>query len=282
MKFVHTFWSKPLLQNKFDDKKDSVRYTLMNYACSAAYIHHQGYHIVLFTDEIGKNLLSFIPYDDIIVVDNNIYSHHFAARMKFDALEKMEVGDVLIDGDLFIRDKKTCQMIESYKEDVIYSFDEPHSFTSQGQEKIPYYQSLIDSLSTIDIRYPYHLPPINDLSWPNTSLLKINDEKVKEEYVKQYHYHAQQLRGIEFRELWPDIFIEQYFLGCLIDNWNCTSRPVIPDFPKESANDYALSIKFTHLGSSKKLYISLVEEWLESIDKELYHKTKGRLKEILQ
>jgi hypothetical protein len=47
-------------------------------------------------------MLSFIPYDNVIIVDMGNTSPHFAASIKFKALELTGPDDVLIDGDLFL------------------------------------------------------------------------------------------------------------------------------------------------------------------------------------
>jgi hypothetical protein len=51
---------------------------------------------------LGAEMLSFIPYDNVIIVDMENTSPHFAASIKFKALELIEPDDVLIDGDLFL------------------------------------------------------------------------------------------------------------------------------------------------------------------------------------
>ena len=279
MKFVHTFWSKPLLNNKFEQRINSIRYTLTDYACSVAWIHRCGYEIVLYTDDYGAELLDFIPYDEVVIIDTNDIdsSMHFAAKFKFEALKDMDLGDVLIDGDLIIRSRKTCQLIENDTSDAVYSFIEPHIYTVQGGMKIPYYQKLINKMSCINYDSPYELPPITNLEWPNTSMLRINNQELKDEYLRQYEYHLNKLKDIDFEETWPDIFIEQYFLGCLLKNKNYKHHPFIEGYPSEESNNKALELRFTHLGTCKMSHNHVVEQWLKDANRNVYVNT---IKEI--
>ena len=103
MRFVHTFWSKPLYNNKFNTFNNSLKCILSNYGYSVACVKSFGEKIILYTDEKGAELLSFIPYDEVIIINGlEGESIHCAAQLKFEALKLYQDGDVLIDGDLFI------------------------------------------------------------------------------------------------------------------------------------------------------------------------------------
>jgi hypothetical protein len=68
MKYIHTFWSKPLYKNKFNKFNACLDAILSDYAYSANCIHKLNRKIVLFTDSVGAELLSFIDYDDVVKV----------------------------------------------------------------------------------------------------------------------------------------------------------------------------------------------------------------------
>ena len=68
MKFIHTFWSKPLLLKRFRESDKEV--ILYNYACSVASVKHFGHNIEWYTEEYGKELLGYLPYDNIHIIDN--------------------------------------------------------------------------------------------------------------------------------------------------------------------------------------------------------------------
>ena len=69
MKYIHTFWSKPLFENKFNEFNISLDTILLDYAFSVDCIHKIDHKIVLFADEMGAELLSFIPYDEVHIVE---------------------------------------------------------------------------------------------------------------------------------------------------------------------------------------------------------------------
>ena len=75
MKFIHTFWSKPLNEHK--SYNINLTSLLTVYAYSAECIRNLGETIELYADEYGAELLSFIPYNKVHIVknieDNNPY-----------------------------------------------------------------------------------------------------------------------------------------------------------------------------------------------------------------
>ena len=145
MKYIHTFWSKPLYKNKFNKFNACLDVILSDYAYSANCIHKLNRKIVLFTDPVGAELLSFIDYDDVVILnDIDNFSEHFAAQLKFVALEQCDLGDAIIDGDLFIKKINALEIIEGADVDCVYSFFEPCEYTLRGDMR-DYYKKLRDA-----------------------------------------------------------------------------------------------------------------------------------------
>ena len=285
MTFVHTFYSEPLFRNKFSNFEVSLNNMLWDYAFSVVCVHKRGYKIKLFTDQRGKDLLSFLPYDEIIVIDNFDVTHHFAASFKFYALKQCEVGDVLIDGDLFLEKKNVFDIIRLSKHDVLNSFIENNSYIFDMIKPVDgyktqkeYFEDLFKKLSSVD-NLRYSLPELNKLEYPNTSLLKINNKDLKDEYVEQYFYHVNLLKNINFGKTWPDFIIEQYFLGKIIENGNYTSKQIIVNFPQGS--EWENKLGFVHLGGEKTKYLSEVKRRLLEKDKNIWLKTNMKIAETL-
>ena len=185
MKFIHTFWSKPLLNNKFTNLEILLPVVLTQYAYSADCIHRLGEKIVLFADEVGAVLLSHIPYDDVIIVPNlENESVHFAAQLKFYALQHSDLDDVLIDGDLFLLKQDVLDIIKQSTADVLCSFVEIPQFTARTWDLTDKHSTMVKQMSTIIYAPPYELPesPI-DLMWVNTSLLRIKSPELRQEYI---------------------------------------------------------------------------------------------------
>lgn len=272
MRFVHTFWSKPLYNNKFNTFNNSLNTLLSNYGYSAGCVHALGERIILYADEKGAELLSFIPYDEVIIIkDLENESIHCAAQLKFEALKQYQDGDVIIDGDLFIQNSKSLDFIRNYDGDVLYSFFEPFEYLLYNLN-IQIFSGIFYALQRIKLMDGYKLPIFfKDMGWPNTSLMKFNNKDALRDYIEQYTYHKNAIKNINFGNGWPDVIIEQYFLRVLCDMKGYKYAPVIADYPKKEANDYALEIGYTHLGSKKLNHIDTFNEKFKKLNPEQYY-----------
>jgi hypothetical protein len=275
MNFVHTFWSKPFLSNRFNKYQELLPIILTDYAYSCSCVKSHGHSIRLFTDKFGADFLGFIPYDEIVVLDNlENESIDFAAQIKFDALKQMKLDEILIDGDLFIRSPQVFEMIDSINYDVLYSFYEPVEYTLMNfsKEKIEYYNrilTVVNNLRTEFIQTYSKEFSINDCYWPNTSLLKFSNQELKDKYIEQYEYHKNLLSNCDFGHSWPDIWIEQKHLELLVSS-KYKGRPLIYCYPSKGADLYASTVGFTHLGAGKVKYQEPVLKNLFELDKKLY------------
>lgn len=272
MRFVHTFWSKPLYNNKFNTFNNSLNTLLSNYGYSAGCVHALGERIILYADEKGAELLSFIPYDEVIIIkDLENESIHCAAQLKFEALKQYQDGDVIIDGDLFIQNSKSLDFIRNYDGDVLYSFFEPFEYLLYNLN-IQIFSGIFYALQRVKLMDGYKLPIFfKDMGWPNTSLMKFNNKDALRDYIEQYTYHKNAIKNINFGNGWPDVIIEQYFLRVLCDMKGYKYAPVIADYPKKEANDYALEIGYTHLGSKKLNHIDTFNEKFKKLNPEQYY-----------
>lgn len=289
MRFIHTFWSKPLYENMFGDFETSLNNILIDYACSAACVHKNGREIILYADKRGAELLSIIPYDKVVIVDDmDNESISFAAQIKFKALKEIELGDAIIDGDLFLKERECVDIIESSTEDVIYSFFEPYLYTLSTSGLLEMNNGLVKSLHGVEFKEPYKLPLLlEDYGWMNLSLMCIRNQGLKDKYIEQYEYHKNLLSKIDFKKfssklIWPDVIIEQYFLTLLTRFGNYSTKPIIENFfYDQKANDYALKIGFTHLGSAKTQFLQYIEMLLKELNPVLHQKTKNRINKII-
>lgn len=282
MNFVHTFWSKPFLSNRFNKYQELLPIILTDYAYSCSCIKSHGHSIRLFTDKFGADFLGFIPYDEIVILDNlENESIDFAAQIKFAALKQMQLDEILIDGDLFIRSHIVFEMIDSINYDVLYSFYEPTEYTLMNfsKEKIEYYNKILTSVNNLKTEFIQTYSrefSINDCYWPNTSLLKFSNQELKDEYIKQYDYHKNLLSNCDFGHSWPDIWIEQKHLELLVSS-KYKGRPLIYGYPSKGADLYASTIGFTHLGAGKVKYQEFVLKNLFELDKKLYNSVLSQI-----
>ena len=100
------------------------------------------------------------------------------------------------------------------------------------------------------------------------------------EYIKQYYHHKKLLDQFEFTT-WPDIIIEQRFLTLLVSSKNYTSSPIVEGFAIDpNANQVALDLGFTHLGSGKVAYNEWIQKLFSESNKTLYNKTVQHIKKM--
>ena len=273
MKFIHTFWSKPMLNSKFGTRKNHLRAILTDYSYSVHCIKKHNEKIVLYADSFGAELLSFIPYDDVIILDNlDNESIHFAAQTKIEALKRCDLGDVLIDGDLFLIHQESIDIIKEKlsRNDVIYSFFEPNELTCCENMK-DFYREMLPKMNVIKYDSPYKIPNTwDEMNWFNTSLMAFTNKKLLDEYIIQYDHHKYLLKDIDFGGTWPDIIIEQYFLTRLVKN-KYKSEPVIKNYYFDiSVSHYSKHIGFIHLGCTKQVVNKYYEEVLFKENPSLY------------
>ena len=284
MKFVHTFWSKPLNEHKTYNTNLCAMLTV--YAYSAECIRNLGETIELYADEYGAELLSFIPYDKVHIVknieDNNPY---FFAQMKLFALKECDLGDVLIDGDLFITKRVTIDKIkENTHTDLIYSYFEPYQFVlgDKDYEKYSKNNSLFVKNSGIVFKEPYKWPSEdNEFEWMNTSLLVFNNQELKDRYIEDQFYYQKELNDVKWDKMLPDVVLEQRFLTLLAKNY--TSIPIIEGYGIDpNANEIAIEMGFTHLCSAKLYYYKQVQYSLSELNKNLYVKLHMQMKKYMR
>lgn len=268
VEFAHSFWSKPLFNNKFSDIKTSLAITMVDYGLSVEYIHKHGHKIKLYTDRNGFEIFKYIPYDEIIVFENNITNnYHFAASFKFMALNHMDLNTVLIDGDIFLKKSEIFNIINSDKSDLLVSFFEPKTYIDNNREKN---LMMVNNLKQFKFEYPYNTIEYDEYDgWYNTSLMKFSNQELKDEYIRQYKHNLKLVDDFNFENSWPDLIIEQRHLTQLLKSSNYKVKLIADDFPSPSANEKCLDIGFTHLGSVKKSHHNQIVQEFYSLNKDL-------------
>lgn len=283
MKFIHTFWSKPLKEHKSYNINLSSLLTV--YAFSAECIRNLGETIELYADEYGAELLSFISYDKVHIVknieDNNPY---FFAQMKLFALKECDLGDVLIDGDLFLYNREVINKIEENKHiDVIYSYFEPYYQILKDQLYGMYSKinSALVSNSNVKFKEPYKWPSEdNEFEWMNTSLLVFNNQELKDRYIEDQFYYQKVLNDIKWDKMLPDVVLEQRFLTLLAKDY--TSMPILEGYGvNPQINEIAIKMGFTHLCTSKLYVYNIFQDRLFELNNDLYVKLHAQIKKYM-
>ena len=265
MVFVHSFQPEPMLQQKFRNLDKGLKITLVDHAYSVECVHKFGHTIELYTDALGAEILKPIPYDKVHIVDNDITkNYHFAASIKFKALQNMSLDQILIDGDIFLEKSIVYNIIEKLSDDVIVSLYEPKGRIFKPET----IAELIDSC--VLVQQPgYELPKAEDIKgWYNTSLLKFNNDNIKQEYIHQYVSHVKLSDSQDFSNvIWPDIVFEQVNIEKLLENTKGSLAMINPYYNID--DEYVYKIGFCHLGLAKEISNSFYLRRLQTLNYQL-------------
>ena len=271
MEFAHSFWSEPMKQNRFGKIEDRSKENLLFYATSVSWVHKMGHKITLYADAEGARFLSLIPYDNVVIVENTITdSTKFAASIKFIALEKMPLGDVLIDGDLYLWKPEIYKLLEEATEDVIVSaFERAEDIMWDDTVNYPdiFKQIPDDSFYSIANKY------ID--GWHNTSLIRFNNAELRDKWIAQYKIYVERYKDIDFGNKWPDVILEQRHLTDLCRNEGYTIRAIANRNIKERPNNKLMyEIGFMHLGVTKYFMKETSFKMLQNNDSKTTRKIK--------
>ena len=277
--FAHTYWMKPTLDDRYGYKSPrQIATHLYCYALSLTYIKKHGYKINLYADKNAIELLKYLPYDNIIELDiPDSANQKFWAQSKFYSLLKMSLGEILIDGDIFIKSKEIIDRIDSNFDVNIQSLETGNMITADSYNRCRNFMKPVDFG---DIFEPQELIPIC-----NSGILQINNPDLKEEYINEY-FKCMNIMGsyglLEDmpNDINPDILLEQLLLNQL-----CIKRGYKLNTVFETAEGPYLKInkdKYMHLISDKKyIMLPLIKGWLNDLDSELYTKLLEVEKDIL-
>lgn len=256
MYFTFAFWCKPLKNKRFDHL--TYENIMLYHAMSNAFLKHLGQKTCLMADKEGAELLNFIDYDKVVILeelDRDDLNFLFSAMPKFYALQHMSLEDVLIDYDLFIYKPKTLELLANKDCDMIYSFYEGSDMPNCSKQSTDGHNRCLEKLRKYQDKIEYNIPPNSlNVSYPNTSLMKFNNQEFKDIIISNYFKHYELLKNEDFSNCtWPDVYIEQYFLGLEAKKNNYNIIPVVPEYDtdKDKANHSALEIGFCHLGAQK-------------------------------
>ncbi len=271
MIFVHSFQAKPLLKAKFNDLNINLAIILVDYAYSVECIHKFGHTIELYADRIGADILECIPYDKVHIINPPTNNYHFAASIKFAALQQMSLDQIIIDGDIFLEKTPIYDIIKNNKSDLLVSLWEPKHLIYNKWNVVELFNK-----GYLPFEEKYPIQTFDDLSgWYNTSTIKFNKQSLKDEYIRQYLSHLKMAESIEFKgAYWPDIVYEQHNIVKLLENTNSTIEMINPYYG--ISDDYCFKIGFCHLGSQKLASHKFYLRRLQIINFDLFKKVENQ------
>lgn len=250
MNFYHVLWTQPMKKNRwYYSYEDNVRMTIYYYGLSVAYLKKLNQTIDLYTDSEGKKILEHLSYDNIYVVlddmDKDIPGCNWAAG-KIESFKHSKLGDIYIDGDVFIK-RQECldKLLENTNFDGYFAgLENPKQLSFTSNEDDPDYEINKNKYNMIywdynnlmeDFDFPLNIP-IYGLNACNGGLVIFNNQEYKDKYLYAYDYMLNQIKNSErIKEeyeknsyLCLDLITEQRFfyevgkkykLGFLLDYW---------------------------------------------------------------
>lgn len=268
--FAHTYWTKPTADDRYGYKSPRQIVThLYCYSLSATYIKKLGYNISLYADTRAIDLLRDLPYDNVVELDiPESADTRFWAQSKFYSLSKMRLGEVLIDGDIFIKSQEIIDKIDPIADVNIQSLETGYMLNSEAYIRCRKY---MNGINFGEIYKPCEILPIC-----NSGILQINSQEVKDLYIKEYFRAIEVLENLGLVEnmpydIYPDIIQEQLLLYQLCEYYNYKLSTVF-----DTSEGPYLKInkdKYTHLISDKKyIMLPLIKNWLKELNPDLYDK----------
>jgi hypothetical protein len=117
----------------------------------------------------------------------------------------MSLDQILIDGDIFLEKTPVYDLIKNSKGDMLVSLFEPRELIFNKENVTDLFKKRY-----IPFEENYPIEPFEDIKgWYNTSVIKFNNQSLKDEYIRQYLHHLSMAESQEFTgSTWPDIVYE--------------------------------------------------------------------------
>lgn len=276
MALVHSLWTAPMLNNERGQASiKQIETTIWCFASSVAYAKRLGENIHLYADDYGRELLGFLPYDKIDSLDIPAdFPTDFWAAGKFFALKKMQLGDIHIDGDVFIKTPELMDVINNQMlttDLIVQSLENSWSYDNE------YYINCVNVIKYNGIALPNQLPYVAPAF--NCGLVGFNNAELKEKYLQHYFKsvdiiknHPTALEQIRRnKETWMDLLIEQQHLFSLSRGYKVCNLLGSGDETYINAR----TLGYQHLlGTDKWEQLHLVKKQLYKRDRELFYEVK--------
>jgi hypothetical protein len=283
MKLVHSLWSKPLLETANPvERNRKIITTLWCYASSVAYAKKNRLPIRLYADDFGKQLLSFLPYDEILplTVPEFVPSCFWAAG-KFSAYAEMKKGDLHIDGDVFLQSSACVELLKAAckKYDVVVQCIENSSNCISE-----FYDMANNLLNAFGVTYnSQEFTPF--VGAFNTGIIGFNDMALRDSYVRSYLRTIEQVADkpdliglFKATHSIPDVVLEQQKLYELSEDKKVFSLLG----SGATSYEYSRVIGYMHILSDAKWEcLDKIIGQLSMVSPEIFTKTAGVLNKLL-
>lgn len=273
MALVHSLWTAPMLaKQRGETTAKQIESTIWCFASSVAYAKRNGECINLYADEHGCELLSFLPYDNIYLLDiPKEFPVEFWAAGKFFALANMELGDIHIDGDVFLKNPELMDIIHdglAQSDLIVQSVENEWTYDNE------YYVNCLNVIRDNNIILPNN-PDYYSPAW-NCGLVGFNNQELKDKYIIHYFESVYSIVSCPTaynqiktsRDTWMDLLLEQqhlYYLSKDYRVYNLLGKG-------KEAYQKSKEIGYQHLlGTDKWEQLDKIQKQLYYLDREIYY-----------
>jgi len=223
MRFVHSFWTKPALRERWNIQ-DQIYQDIWPFALSVHYVKKHGHEIILHTDTLGECVFGFLPYDAIYrTLDSLEVNEMFYAAAKVEALRREPIGAVHIDGDVFLKQPSIYDAIAADGCDLVVQSEYLSSFGLTEEHLRPYLVRFLPPLFASSETY-------------NCGVLCFRRDDLRSEFVEAYRriavYLSRSRTLVETvrnnKKLVPDLIVEQRLLRVLAEHAGCEVHKLLP------------------------------------------------------
>ena len=270
IRIFHTLWTKPL-------KEERTTVTLLCYAISFHYAKQMGAEVVLRTDSLGAEMLSFLPYDEVYIDLDDIPDNitRFWAYGKLYATQREPLGSVHIDGDVFLKNPQLANYFKTDYDLIVQSEEGDDWRTDYTYELSQYAIGIEDLPNGMHLHYPKSY---------NCGVVQLNNAELKKRYLDTY-FKAVKLSLLDSTyedraakiidsfgdkgSIIPDIITEQQFLHEIAQEFT-TNTILTGDIRTD-----AISKGYTHLCTAIKYEMQQeIECMLGELNQKLLNKIK--------
>ena len=270
----HSFWSKPLLEKRFDQTViKQLESTLLFTAIGIAYAKKLGIEIVLHTDDYGADMFGFLPYDEVYKTLNGHDMHKALwASGKMIALEREPLGSCHLDMDAWIKKPEGRNFIFNSNSDLVTQNIEDSVGTYEGIKNVV--------LSHVDLSDHIDLDEANNHRAYNCGLIRINNQELKDKWLKAYWditntLNQKRPHNLSEKYCIPDLISEQWMLYQLCQQ-NRYSVDTICNGWDDKINPKFYG--YTHLISEGKYKVDdKLKVILKKLDPELYEEVNDKI-----
>lgn len=285
MRFCHSFWTKPALDDRWRVKKQLSK-DIWVFALSAHYVKKHGHTLVMHTDGLGEKVFGVLPYDDVFfTLEEFPGTHIFWAAGKI-AVHRFEpLGSIHIDGDVFIKHPAMYEFIEAPGWDlIVQSYDWCPALPLTTQLLRPYLVKKLNWLFNVT-----DLISINQAY--NCGVVAFRNAGLRREYVDTYADAVRYLSGspdllhrlyeTTFKRMPADLVLEQKMLCALARRDGFEVRRIIDGDGHWNHAASKYEDRYEHLCFTDKYNrLDYVKETLKAENPQLYDRVAAHLQKL--